>query len=57
MNLFEEITDMLTTDMAEYIADNLGVDSNTVSKIILDYLTNKPTPSPKSVKRKKVKKC
>jgi len=65
MTLFEKITDILSTELAEYIADNLGVNSNEVSKIILEYLESQATPSPRSLKttvsgqkrKKTLKKC
>jgi len=42
MSLIDKVTDhiifSLTTDLAEHIADNFGLDTNTVSIVIQDYL-------------------
>ena len=38
MGLYEEITIILTTDLANHIADHFGLEASDVSDQILDYL-------------------
>lgn len=45
MGLFDTITNLLCTELAEYIADHLGMDVNQISGIIKSYLDCTPIPA------------
>lgn len=49
MSLIEQvtqtITNTLTSDLAEFLADRFGLDSNEVSNVIHDYLGHNSTPA------------
>lgn len=48
MSLIEQVTQtithVLTIDLAEFIADHFGLDSNEVSNVVRDYLGHNSTP-------------
>ncbi len=41
----QTITNTLTSDLAEFLSDRFGLDSNEVSDAIRDYLGNNSTPT------------
>ena len=45
MSLIETITESLTTDFAEFLAEKFGLDTNDVSDAVSNYLRLSPTHS------------